>query len=117
MGQLTLDGVAKRFGKIEALRQVDLEVQDGEFFVILGPSAAGKTTTLRAIAGLEKLDAGKIVLDGVDMAEMPVQQRRIAMVFQSFALYPHLTTAQNLAYPLPEQKGARRQLQLAVGEI
>ena len=64
MGQLILDGVVKRFGKIEALRQVDLEVRDGEFFVILGPSAAGKTTTLRAIAGLEKLDAGRIVLDG-----------------------------------------------------
>lgn len=117
MGQLTLDGVAKRFGKIEALRQVDFEVQDGEFFVILGPSAAGKTTTLRAIAGLEKLDAGKIVLDGVDMAEMPVQQRRIAMVFQSFALYPHLTTAQNLAYPLREQKVPRREIKLRVEEI
>ena len=117
MGQLTLDGVAKRFGKIEALRQVDFEVQDGEFFVILGPSAAGKTTTLRAIAGLENLDAGKIVLDGVDMAEMPVQQRRIAMVFQSFALYPHLTTAQNLAYPLREQKVARREIKLRVEEI
>ncbi len=117
MGQLTLDGVAKRFGKIEALRQVDLEVQDGEFFVILGPSAAGKTTTLRAIAGLEKLDAGCIVLDGVDMAEMPVQQRGIAMVFQSFALYPHLTTEQNLAYPLREQKMARREIKLRVQEI
>ena len=117
MGQLILDGVAKRFGKIEALRQVDLEVQDGEFFVILGPSAAGKTTTLRAIAGLEKLDSGRIVLDGVDMAEMPVQQRGIAMVFQSFALYPHLTTAQNLAYPLREQKVARREIKLRVQEI
>lgn len=117
MGQLILDGVAKRFGKIEALRQVDLEVQDGEFFVILGPSAAGKTTTLRAIAGLEKLDSGRIVLDGVDMAEMPVQQRGIAMVFQSFALYPHLTTAQNLAYPLREQKVARREIKFRVQEI
>ena len=117
MGQLILDGVVKRFGKIEALRGVDFEVQDGEFFAILGPSAAGKTTTLRAIAGLEKLDAGRIVLDGVDMAEIPVQQRGIAMVFQSFALYPHLIAAQNLAYPLREQKMARGEIKQRVHEI
>ncbi len=117
LGQLILDGVVKRFGKIEALRQVDLEVRDGEFFVILGPSAAGKTTTLRAIAGLEKLDAGRIVLDGEDMAGIPVQHRGIAMVFQSFALYPHLSTEQNLAYPLREQKMARRDIKHRVQEI
>ncbi|PPR27037.1 MAG: Maltose/maltodextrin import ATP-binding protein MalK [Alphaproteobacteria bacterium MarineAlpha10_Bin1] len=117
MGHLVLEGVAKRFGKIEALQHIDLEVEDGEFFVILGPSAAGKTTTLRAIAGLEKLDTGRIVLDGVDMAEIPVQQRGIAMVFQSFALYPHLSTASNLAYPLREEKVPRRQIQQRVHEI
>lgn len=117
LGQLILDGVVKRFGKIEALRQIDFEVQDGEFFVILGPSAAGKTTTLRAIAGLEKPDAGRVVFDGVDMTDVPVQQRDMAMVFQSFALYPHLSTAQNLAYPLREQKMARPQIKQRVHEI
>ena len=117
MAQLILDGVVKHFGKIEALRGIDFEVQDGEFFVILGPSAAGKTPTLRAIAGLEKLDSGRIVFDVVDMAGIPVQQRGIAMVFQSFALYPHLTTEQNLAYPLREQKMARRDIKLRVQEI
>ena len=117
MGQLVLEGAVKRFGKIEALRHIDLDVEEGEFFVILGPSAAGKTTTLRAISGLETLDAGRIVLDGVDMAGVSVQQRDIAMVFQSFALYPHLSAAQNLAYPLREQKIARGEIKLRVHEI
>jgi len=117
LGQLVLKGVAKSFGRIEALQHIDLEVEDGEFFVILGPSAAGKTTTLRAIAGLEKLDAGSIVLDGHDMAEVPVQQRGIAMVFQNFALYPHLSTAKNLAYPLREEKVPGQQIKQRVHEI
>ena len=117
MGDLVLEGVAKSFGKVEALRGVDLSVSEGEFFVLLGPSAAGKTTTLRAIAGLEKLDAGRVIFDDLDLEGMPVQERGFAMVFQSFALYPHLTTAQNLAYPLREQKLSRGEIKGRVGEI
>jgi multiple sugar transport system ATP-binding protein len=117
LGQLVLEGIVKHFGKIEALQHVDLEVEDGEFFVILGPSAAGKTTTLRAIAGLEKLDAGRVVLDGIDMTDVPVQQRGIAMVFQNFALYPHMSAGKNLAYPLREENMPRQQIKRRVHEI
>ncbi len=116
MGELVLETAAKRFGKVAALRGVDLHVHDGEFFVILGPSAAGKTTTLRAIAGLEKLDSGRIIFNGMDLEGMPVQERGFAMVFQSFALYPHLSTKQNLAYPLRELKTPRSEIERRVGE-
>jgi multiple sugar transport system ATP-binding protein len=83
---------------------LDLEVAEGEFFVILGPSAAGKTTTLRAIAGLERPDAGRILFGGRDVTYAPVQGRDMAMIFQTFALYPHLSTFDNLAYPLRESR-------------
>jgi len=116
MGHLRLEGLVKNFGRIEALRGVDLEVEDGEFFVLYGPSAAGKTTTFRAIAGLEKLDAGSITMDGNDLSVVPVQRRNMAMVFQSFALYPHLTTYDNLAYPLREMKLRRAERRARVME-
>ena len=104
MSSLQMQGVAKRFGSIEALRDVNLEVQSGEFFALLGPSAAGKTTTLRTIAGLETSDAGTVTFAGKDVTHSPVQGRDIAMIFQSFALYPHLTIRDNLAYPLKEAR-------------
>ena len=116
MGQLRLNGLVKNFGKVEALRGVDLEVEDGEFFVLYGPSAAGKTTTFRAVAGLEKLNAGSMTLDGEDLSVVPVQRRNMAMVFQSFALYPHLTTYDNLAYPLREMKLRRAEIRTRVME-
>jgi multiple sugar transport system ATP-binding protein len=113
---LRLEGLVKRYGRVEALQGVDLEVEDGEFFALLGPSAAGKTTTLRAIAGLERLDAGRVLLDGTDYTGVPVKRRNMAMVFQSFALYPHLSTYDNLAYPLREAGLARREIASRVGE-
>lgn len=116
MGHLRLEGIVKTYGRVEALRGVDLEVRDGEFFVLFGPSAAGKTTTLRSIAGLEELDSGRIELNGKDLAGVPVQRRDIAMVFQSFALYPHLTTAQNLAYPLKELRMTGKEIKKRVAE-
>ncbi|MSO70093.1 MAG: ABC transporter ATP-binding protein [Alphaproteobacteria bacterium] len=116
MATLHLEGLVKRYGQISALNGVDLEVGDGEFFALLGPSAAGKTTTLRAIAGLEKLDAGRIYLDGEDITEVPVRRRNMAMVFQSFALYPHLSTYNNLAYPLREAGLSRREIAKRVQE-
>ncbi len=86
---LTIEAVAKRFGAVEALRGVDLAVEDAEFFAILGPSGAGKTTLLRIIAGIERADSGRVLLGGRDIAEIPVRARNTAMVFQTFALYPH----------------------------
>lgn len=116
MAQLRLARLTKSYGSVHALRGVDLEIEDGEFFVLLGPSAAGKTTTLRVIAGLEKSDSGTLVVDGHDLAGVPVKRRDMAMVFQSFALYPHLTTYQNLAYPLREMKMRRKEVDTRVRE-
>ena len=101
---LVLDGLVKRYGAVTALDGLSLEIAAGEFFCLLGPSAAGKTTTLRAIAGLERLQAGRIAFGGRDVTEAPVQGRGIAMIFQTFALYPHLSVRENLAYPLREAK-------------
>ena len=116
MAQLRLTALTKSYGSVEALRGIDLEVEDGEFFVLFGPSAAGKTTTLRIIAGLEKPDGGTLIVDGLDLAGVPVKRRDMAMVFQSFALYPHLTTFQNLAYPLREMKLRRAEIDARVRE-
>lgn len=117
MSVLLLQGVAKRFGSIEALRGVDLAVQSGEFFALLGPSAAGKTTTLRTIAGLERPDEGSVIFDGQDVTQSPVQGRDISMIFQSFALYPHLSIRENLAYPLKEARLDGAEVARRVSEI
>ncbi len=117
MAELTIRGLVKRYGEVAALGGVDLEVAAGEFFVILGPSAAGKTTTLRTIAGLERPDAGTIDFGGQDITRAPVQGRGMAMIFQTFALYPHLSVFDNLAYPLREQRVAAGERRQRVGEI
>ena len=114
---LRLEGVGKRFGAVTALDGLDLEVRRGEFFCLLGASAAGKTTALRTIAGLESPDGGRIVFDGEDVAGTPVPERGIAMVFQTFALYPHLTVFENLAYPLREARVAGAEIGRRVGEM
>jgi multiple sugar transport system ATP-binding protein len=117
MAELRIRGLTKRFGDVQALDGIDLHVAAGEFFVLLGPSAAGKTTTLRSIAGLERPDQGGIVLAGQDITHAPVQGRGMSMIFQTFALYPHLSTYDNLAYPLREQRMGTGQLRERVGEI
>ncbi len=117
MTALQLSDVHKSYGSVRALRGLSLEVAAGEFFVLLGPSAAGKTTTLRCIAGVERADAGRIVFDGRDLTDLPVQGRGMAMVFQTFALYPHLSIRDNLAYPLREQGLGRHEITTRVGEI
>ena len=114
---LRLDGVEKRFGPVVALAGVDLEVRPGEFFCLLGASAAGKTTALRAICGLETPDAGRVVFDGEEVAGVPPPDRGIAMVFQTFALYPHLTVFENLAYPLREARAPGPEIRSRVGEM
>jgi multiple sugar transport system ATP-binding protein len=114
---LRLEGLVKRYGRVTALDGVSVEVGAGEFFCLLGPSAAGKTTTLRAAAGLERLDGGRVLFAGRDITDAPVQGRGMAMVFQSFALYPHLSVRENLAYPLREARVERAEVERRVAEI
>lgn len=100
MAEVVLRNLTKRFGKVPAVEDVSLGVPDGAFVVLLGPTGAGKTTTLRLVAGLERPDAGDILIDGRSvLGEMPAQ-RDVAMVFQQYSLYPHLTVRDNLAFPL-----------------
>ena len=100
MGQVTLKGVRKRFGEVDVIQGVDLEVREGEFLVFVGPSGCGKTTTLRMIAGLESITQGDLLIDGVRSNEVHPAQRGAAMVFQSYALYPHMNVAENMGFSL-----------------
>jgi multiple sugar transport system ATP-binding protein len=97
---IVAEGVSKAFGDVEALKSLELDIPEGAFFVLLGPSGAGKTTTLRVIAGLEKPDTGKVLLNGIDATKATPAERDLAMVFQSYALYPKQSAAQNIASPL-----------------
>ena len=99
-GEVVLKGVGKSFGETRVLRDVDLAIQPGEFFSLLGPSGSGKTTTLRILAGLETATEGSVLLDGRDATLLPPGDRDVAMVFQSYALYPHMTVFENIAFPL-----------------
>ncbi len=100
MTQLTLRGITKRYGTVEVIHGIDLDVPSGEFVVFVGPSGCGKSTLLRMIAGLEAITGGEFCIDGVRVNEVPPAQREIAMVFQSYALYPHMTVYDNLAFGL-----------------
>jgi multiple sugar transport system ATP-binding protein len=117
MSDLVVTGLRKSYGAVQALRGINLSVAAGEFFVVLGPSAAGKTTLLRSIAGLERCEAGRIAFGGEDLTDRPVRGRDMAMIFQTFALYPHLTIEENLAYPLREAGVAADEIRRRVGEI
>ena len=100
MGQIRLNEVSKNFGDVEVIRPLDLEIADGEFVVFVGPSGCGKSTLLRLIAGLEDVTSGRIEIDGADATTVPPAKRRLAMVFQSYALYPHMSVRKNIAFPL-----------------
>jgi ABC-type sugar transport system ATPase subunit len=113
---LRLDGVSKTYGRVQALDGLSFEVADGTFFVLFGPSSVGKTTTLRTIAGLVIPDSGRLDLFGADMTRAPIAARGVSMVFQSFALYPHLTVYENFAYPLREAKVASAEIDSRVRE-
>ena len=102
MGTLTLSGITKSFGKTEVIKGVNLEVKDGEFCVFVGPSGCGKSTLLRIIAGLEEASAGDILLDGKRVNDVAPAKRELAMVFQSYALYPHLTVRDNMGLALKQ---------------
>jgi multiple sugar transport system ATP-binding protein len=100
MGSITLQKVSKVFGEAKVIPSVDLEIQDGEFVVFVGPSGSGKSTLLRLIAGLEDVSGGKIIIDGKDGTDLGPSERGLAMVFQSYALYPHMSVRSNIAFPL-----------------
>ena len=100
MAEVTLKKVSKRFGRTTAISELDLTIRDGEFFVLLGPTGAGKTTTLRLIAGLEKPEEGTIIIAGQDATLDAPAQRDVSFVFQQYSLYPHLSVYENLAFPL-----------------
>jgi multiple sugar transport system ATP-binding protein len=100
MGKIVLEGVAKTFGAVKVIQNVNLTVEDGEFVVFVGPSGCGKSTLLRLIAGLEDTTAGKILIDGVDVVDTPPAKRGLSMVFQSYALYPHMSVRNNIGFGL-----------------
>jgi multiple sugar transport system ATP-binding protein len=100
MGRITLDKVTKSFGDVEVIPPLDLTIEDGEFTVFVGPSGCGKSTLLRLIAGLEDISSGQIRIDGNDATHVPPSKRGLAMVFQSYALYPHMSVRKNIAFPL-----------------
>jgi spermidine/putrescine transport system ATP-binding protein len=109
-GSVALDSVTKRFGDLTAVDAIDLEIREGEFFTMLGPSGCGKTTTLRMIAGFEELTSGKLTVDGADMAGIPPYRRPTNTVFQSYALFPHLSVKDNVAFGLKRKKVGRSEI-------
>lgn len=104
MARIYLDNVTKRYGSVVAVNQLELEIRDKEFVVLLGPSGCGKTTTLNMIAGLEELTEGDIYFDDQVVSFVPPHKRDVAMVFQSYALYPHKTVYENIAFGLRMRK-------------
>ncbi|TDD47446.1 ABC transporter ATP-binding protein [Nonomuraea terrae] len=114
---LRIDGVSRRFGDVIALDDVSLEIGQGEFFALLGPSGCGKTTLLRIVAGFETPDAGKVTLDGEDLLSRPPNRRPISLMFQSYALFPHMTVAKNVAYGLERERLPRQEIKQRVGEV
>ena len=118
MADLEIRGLTKIFpGGMRALDGLDLQIQDGEFFALLGPSGCGKTTLLRSIAGLETPNSGQIHIGGRDVTRLPPAARDVAMVFQDYALYPHMTVADNIAYPLKVRRVGRKERREAAESV
>ena len=119
MSEVALRAVSKHFDEVTAIDGLSLTVADGEFVVLLGPTGAGKTTTLRLVAGLEKADRGRVLIGGTDVTAMPPAARNVAFVFQQYSLYPHYTVYDNMAFPLraPGQKLAKADIDRRVREI
>jgi len=118
MATLKLSNVTKRFGRsIVAVNNMDLEVRDGEFLVLLGPSGCGKTTTLRMVAGLEEVTEGTITIDEVDVTDLPPRKRDVSMVFQNYAVWPHMTVYENISYALKLKRMDRETIDDTVKEV
>jgi len=116
MARIQLHNICKRFGSVEVLRDINLEFNDGEFIVLVGPSGCGKSTLLRIIAGLEPISAGELLIDGKRMNELPPRSRDIAMVFQSYALYPHMDVSRNLGFSLEIRRAQAAEKNTRVGK-
>jgi len=117
MSTLSIQNIAKRFKEIDAVKNITLEIHSGEFFSVLGPSGCGKTTLLRLVAGFEKPSSGRILIDGSDVTDIPPQSRGIGMVFQNYALFPHMTVFENVAFGLEAKKVPKQQIRAAVERI
>ncbi|NDB99591.1 MAG: ABC transporter ATP-binding protein, partial [Betaproteobacteria bacterium] len=119
MADLRIDQVSKHFGQTAAVQGLNLDVGNGEFFALLGPSGAGKTTTLRLVAGLETPDRGQVFIDGQDVTQRAPALRDVAFVFQQYSLYPHLSVYENLAFPLrsPLRKTPDLEIRAKVKEV
>ena len=115
-GKLGVEGLTRRFGEVLALDGVSLDIAPGELLTILGPSGSGKTTLLKVVAGFEKPDAGRVLVDGRDITAVPPAKRDIGMVFQNYALFPHLSVAGNVAFPLQMRNVASAEIERRVGE-
>ena len=110
MAKVTISGLRKAFGAVEVIHGVDIDIADGEFVVLVGPSGCGKSTLLRMIAGLESVTAGRIAIGDRVVNNIPPKERDIAMVFQNYALYPHMNVANNMAFSLKLKKMARAEV-------
>ncbi len=118
MATLTLDRVTKRFGKkVLAVNDFSLEVKEGEFLVLLGPSGCGKTTAMRMVAGLEEVTLGKIYIDDVDITDLPPRKRNVSMIFQNYAVWPHMTVYENIAYALRLRKMPKDEIKKIVNDV
>ncbi|MCP4358465.1 MAG: ABC transporter ATP-binding protein [Chloroflexi bacterium] len=118
MATLILDHVTKQFGKdVIAVNDLSLEVYDGEFLVLLGPSGCGKTTAMRMVAGLEETTAGSILIDGVDVTDLPPRERNVSMIFQNYAIWPHMTVYDNIAFALKLKKMNKQEIDKIVKEV
>src|SRR5882757_8830541 len=116
MISVSIEGLVKRFGQVTALNGIDLRVAPGELFFLLGPSGCGKTTLLRNVAGFYIPDGGRILFDNDDVTHLPPHKRNTGMMFQSYALWPHMTVAQNVAFGLVERKVPKAEIKRRVGE-
>jgi multiple sugar transport system ATP-binding protein len=117
VARIVLEGVTKRFGDSAAVDNLDLEVEDGEFLVIVGPSGCGKTTTLRMLAGFDTPTSGSIIIGGKKVNDVPPKDRNLAMVFQNYALFPHMTVEKNLAYGLKVRHEPRESIRPQITEV
>ena len=116
MGQIRLQGIRKSFGALEVLKGIDLDIAEGEFVVFVGPSGCGKSTLLRQISGLDQPNAGRIHIDGRDVTDVGAADRGLAMVFQSYALYPHMTVRDNLAFGLQNNRMPKAEIASRIAE-
>jgi len=115
--ELVISNLTKRFGNKAAVQDLSLQVRDGEFCVLLGPSGCGKTTLLRCIAGFETPESGEILFDGKSVLETPPRERDVSMVFQNYALFPHMKVRDNIAFPLQTRREPKPMIEKRVREI